>query len=133
MRASSVTSVMSGSLWPRGLQPARLLCLCDYLGKNSGVGSISLPGALPNPAIGTHISGSSCDGRWILTTSAIYKAQEEGRLVSKTNSLIYSFMNLAKLMLHFCVPGTLSLEIAQQIWCTWLLPLWSSRFSGARR
>ena len=26
-------------LWPRGLQPARLLCLWDFPGKNTGVGS----------------------------------------------------------------------------------------------
>ena len=31
-------SIMSDSLRPRGLQPARLLCLWDFLGKNTGVG-----------------------------------------------------------------------------------------------
>ena len=30
--------VMSDSLWPHGLQPARLLCLWDSPGKNTGVG-----------------------------------------------------------------------------------------------
>ena len=30
-------SVMSNSLWPRGLQPSRLLCSWDSLGKNTGV------------------------------------------------------------------------------------------------
>ena len=31
-------SVMSDSLWPHGLQPARLLCLWNFPGKNTGVG-----------------------------------------------------------------------------------------------
>ena len=38
VRVRSVASVMSSSLWPRGLQPARLLCPWDYPGKNTGVG-----------------------------------------------------------------------------------------------
>ena len=29
---------MSNSLWPIGLQPARLLCPCNFLGKNTGMG-----------------------------------------------------------------------------------------------
>ena len=33
---------MSNSLWPHGLQPARLLCPWDSPGKNTGVGSLSL-------------------------------------------------------------------------------------------
>ena len=35
----AVCSVASGSLRPCGLQPARLLCPWDALGKNTGVGS----------------------------------------------------------------------------------------------
>ena len=35
-------SVMSNSLWPHGLQPARLCCLWNSPGKNTGVGSHSL-------------------------------------------------------------------------------------------
>ena len=31
-------SVVSDSLWPHGLQPARLLCPWDSSGKNTGVG-----------------------------------------------------------------------------------------------
>ena len=37
MKQSCVCSVMSNSLQPHGLQPARLLCLWDFLGKNTGV------------------------------------------------------------------------------------------------
>ena len=46
-------SVVSNSLWPHGLQPARLLHLCDFLGKNTGVSSQPLPspGDLPHPGI----------------------------------------------------------------------------------
>ena len=36
------SSVVSGSLWPQGLSPARLLCAWDSPGKNTGVGSHSL-------------------------------------------------------------------------------------------
>ena len=32
------SSVMSDSLWPHGLQPAKLLCPWDFPGKNTGVG-----------------------------------------------------------------------------------------------
>ena len=35
-------SVLSDSLWPQGLQPARLLCPWNFLGKNTVVGSHSL-------------------------------------------------------------------------------------------
>ena len=42
VRACSVASGVSDSLWPHGLQPTRLLCPWDSLGKNTGVGSHSL-------------------------------------------------------------------------------------------
>ena len=35
-------SVMSNSLWPRGLETSRLLCLWNSLGKNTGVGCHAL-------------------------------------------------------------------------------------------
>ena len=42
-------SVVSGSLWPHGLQPARLLCPWDPPGKNTGVGCHALlQGHLPD-------------------------------------------------------------------------------------
>ena len=34
----AMCSVVSDSLWPYGLQPARLLCLWNFPGKNTGVG-----------------------------------------------------------------------------------------------
>ena len=42
LSACSVTSVVSDSLWPYGLQPARLLCPWDSPGKNTGVGCHAL-------------------------------------------------------------------------------------------
>ena len=42
------SSVVSDSLWPRGLYPARLLCPQDVSGKNTGVGShFPLQGIFP--------------------------------------------------------------------------------------
>ena len=38
-------SVMSYSLWPQGLYPARLLCPWNSLGKNTGVVAISFRGS----------------------------------------------------------------------------------------
>ena len=48
--------VMSNSLWPHGLYPARLFCPWDFPGKNTGVGcDLLLQGSLPrnlfNPGI----------------------------------------------------------------------------------
>ena len=37
LRVCRVASVVSDSLWPCGLQPSRLLCPWDSLGKNTGV------------------------------------------------------------------------------------------------
>ena len=49
-------SVMSDSLPPHGLEPARLLCLWNFPGKNTGVGSHSLlqwifPNQRSNPGL----------------------------------------------------------------------------------
>ena len=42
MSACQVASVMSDSVRPHGLKPARLLCPWDFLGKNTGVGCHAL-------------------------------------------------------------------------------------------
>ena len=42
MQVCKVTSVMSNSLWPYGLEPTRLLCPWDFPGKNPGVGCHAL-------------------------------------------------------------------------------------------
>ena len=46
-----VTSILSDSLQPFGLQPSRLLCPWDSLEKKTRVGFPCLPGDLPNPGI----------------------------------------------------------------------------------
>ena len=48
--ACLVPLVLSNSLQPHGLQPARLLCPWNFPGKNTGVGSL-FPGDLANPGI----------------------------------------------------------------------------------
>ena len=54
-------SVMSDSLWPHGLQPARILCQWDFLGRNIGVGChVLLQGVLLTQGS----TGVSCIGRW---------------------------------------------------------------------
>ena len=53
-------SVVSDSLWPLGLEPARPLCPWDSLGKNTGVGChFLLQGIFPSQDR-THISCISC-------------------------------------------------------------------------
>ena len=44
-------SVVSDSLGPVGLYPARLLCPWDFSGKTTGVGCQFLTGDLPDPGI----------------------------------------------------------------------------------
>ena len=49
-------SVMSYSLWPRGLQPTRLLCPWDSSGKNTGVGChFLLQGIFPSQGSNSHL------------------------------------------------------------------------------
>ena len=51
VHACSVASVVSDSVWPYGLQPARLLCPWDSPGKNTGVGCHAfLQGIFPTKA-----------------------------------------------------------------------------------
>ena len=51
MMCGQVTSTLSDSLQPFGLQPSRLLCPWDSLEKKTRVGFPCLPGDLPNPGI----------------------------------------------------------------------------------
>ena len=52
---------MSNSLWPHGVQPARLFCPWHFPGKSTGVGCYFFPpGDLPKPR-GTLISNTEAD------------------------------------------------------------------------
>ena len=69
MRACMLShSVASDSLWPHGLQPARLLCPWNFPGKNIGVSChFLLQGIfLTWPSNQPLISWVSCFGRWSL-------------------------------------------------------------------
>ena len=70
-------SVVSDSLRPHGLQPARLLCSWNSPGKNSGVGR-HFPSSrdLPNPGIKP--SSLALKGRFF-TTSATWEACYQGK------------------------------------------------------
>ena len=59
--AQSLQIMSSNSLLPYGLQPAKLLCPCDFPGKNAGVGCLALPppGYLPDPGMKTTAPVSS--------------------------------------------------------------------------
>ena len=63
MRACSVASVMSNSLWSYRLQPTRLLCPWNSPGKNTGVGCHALlQGSFPTQGLNLCLLHS----RWIL-------------------------------------------------------------------
>ena len=66
-----VCSAMSDSLWPHGLQPARLLCPWDFRGKNTEWVAISLSRGSSWLRDWTRIS---CIGRWILYHRVIWEA-----------------------------------------------------------
>ena len=49
-------SVISGSLWPHRLWPARLLCSWDFLGESTGVGCHALlQGIFPSQGLNLHL------------------------------------------------------------------------------
>ena len=71
-----VTLVLSNSLQPRGLQPTRLLCPWDSLGKNIGVGCHALlQGIFPTQGSNSHLLRLHQAGRFF-TTSAIWSIHE---------------------------------------------------------
>ena len=63
MHVCQVTSVVSNSVWPYGLQPARLLCPWDSSGQNTGVGTCSRLRVI-FPTWGSNSGLLHC--RWIL-------------------------------------------------------------------
>ena len=78
-------SVVSDSLGPHGLYPARLLCPWDFSGKNTGVSCHFLLQGI-SPTQGSNRVSRVCRiGRQILTISATWEA-----LVSWLNYLLTS-------------------------------------------
>ena len=66
MSVCSVTSVVSNSVWPCGLQPASLLCPWNSPGKNTEVGCYALlKGIFPIQESNLQSLISSCIGRWV--------------------------------------------------------------------
>ena len=64
-------SVVSDSLQPHGLYPAKLLCPWDFPGKNTGVSHISFSGGSSQPRDRIHVS---CIVSWILYHYATWEA-----------------------------------------------------------
>ena len=66
MSVCSVTSVVSNSVWPCGLQPASLLCPWNSPGKNTEVGCYALlKGIFPIQESNLQSLISFCIGRWV--------------------------------------------------------------------
>ena len=76
-RVCEVTSVVSNSLQPHGLQPARLLCPWDSPSKNTGL-PCPPPGDLPNPGIELVSLMSPALAGGFFTTSTTWEAQQGG-------------------------------------------------------
>ena len=63
---------MSDSLWPRGLQPSRLLCPWDSLGRNTGVGChFLLPEIFPTQGSNPHLLHWQVDSLPLATRGAV--------------------------------------------------------------
>ena len=70
-----VCSVMSDSVWPHGLYPARLLCPWDSPGKDTGVGyRLLLQGIFPTQGSNPRRPCVLWTGRWILYRWATWEA-----------------------------------------------------------
>ena len=80
---------VSESLWPCGLQPARLLCPWDFPDKNTGVGCFPSPGDLPCPETEL-VSRVSCVGWWFFTTSTTWEASVWNHPTTKCGRLFVS-------------------------------------------
>ena len=78
---------MSDSLWPHGLQPARLLCPWDSPAKNTGVGCRALlEGIFPAQGIEPESLMSPALADRFFTTSATWEAPAHSVLICKNNA-----------------------------------------------
>ena len=78
-----VTSAVSNSLQPYGLQPARLLCPRDFPGENTGVSCHAFPlqRIFPTQGLNPHLIMSLILAGRFLTTSASWEAFHYGVLL----------------------------------------------------
>ena len=105
MRACQVSSVMSYSLRPYGLYPAKLLCPWDSLRKNTGVDCHDLiQGIFLTQEPNLHLLMPHALAGGFFTTSTTWEAQNMLQL-ELNNLFSYSF---AHLKIHF-KPNNLSL------------------------
>ena len=76
-----VCVLLTQSLWPHGLQPARLLCPCNFPGKYTGAGChFPTPGDLPDPEIECASPMSPALAGRFFTTSAAAELVLYGKL-----------------------------------------------------
>ena len=87
-------SVMSDSLQPHGLQPARFLCPRNFPDKNSGVGAISFSMGSSWPKDRTCVPWVSCVGSWILYHCATGKPLVNFRCAARwhIHPFLHSFL-----------------------------------------
>ena len=100
----SLASVMSNSLGPHGLWPARHLCLWNFPGKNTGVGCpLLLQGIFPNQRLNPRLLGL-LHWQWILYHCATCEAQFPLTLLLVTGSKIpqiWNFFGFRRFLLKY--------------------------------
>ena len=112
-----VSSVMPDSSWHQGLQPAKLLCPWNFLGKNTRVGChFLLQGNLPDPGIKPAFLVSSTD-RWVLYHCATWEAPSHCNCVYEC--VLSHFQLFATLWTGAC-QAPLSMGFFRQEYCSGL-------------
>ena len=105
-------SLVSDSLWPRGLQPSRLLCPWDSPGKNTGVGSIPFSrGWSSQPRAQTHVSCISRIGGRFFTTEPPGKARLADTHSPKDQLWEATYPSPTRLLCETCLKRTSSWDI----------------------
>ena len=106
-------SVVSDSLWPFGLQPTRLLCPWDFLGKNTGVGcDFLLQGIFPTQG-SNHLLLCLLHCRQFLYPLS----HQESPLTSiRTSILCMANKNQISLSTYIQNPGSKHVSVGAQSW-----------------
>ena len=87
-------SVMSHSLWPHGLWPTRLLCPCNFSGKNTGVDCLVLLQGPSQPKDWTCISWISGIGGQVLYHEHHLEVPGHKILIAKSEGIFSSFSKI---------------------------------------